>query len=91
MNDFDLIEIEAVVRKVVKEELGNLLITCDSCKGSGVKYDYELDGRECTKCNGSGQMKTKDRFEDLFCDCTKPPFKYNELGGCKYCGKQKKP
>ena len=28
--------------------------------------------------------------EQLKCDCTQPPFRYNELGTCKYCGKQKK-
>jgi hypothetical protein len=28
--------------------------------------------------------------EQLECDCTQPPFRYNELGTCKYCGKQKK-
>lgn len=28
--------------------------------------------------------------EQLECDCTQPPFRYNELGICKYCGKQKK-
>jgi len=30
------------------------------------------------------------RSEQLECDCTQPPFRYNELGTCKYCGKQKK-
>lgn len=28
--------------------------------------------------------------ELLECDCTQLPFRYNELGICKYCGKQKK-
>lgn len=34
----------------------DIVTTCDTCDGSGVKYDYELDGRPCTKCNGTGKI-----------------------------------
>ena len=27
--------------------------------------------------------------EQLACDCDRQPLRYNELGTCKYCGKQK--
>ena len=35
------------------------------------------------------QSSVVGRSEQLSCDCDKQPLRYNELGTCKYCGKQK--
>ena len=35
------------------------------------------------------QIDLETEYLRIECDCTQPPFRYNELGTCKYCGKQK--
>ena len=44
--------------------------------------DEYLEAINDTRC-------CKSDSELLACDCDRKPLRYNELGYCKYCGKQK--
>lgn len=59
---------------------------------NGHKDFYKTKHQEAVKeAFAKGMITTKEllRRLDDSCDCTKPPFKYNEFGVCKYCGKIK--
>ena len=66
MTQEDKDEIRLIVREEIERAEGNRLMTCDCCDGTGVKYDYEIDGRVCTKCKGTGEIPTKEKYVELF-------------------------
>lgn len=61
---------------------------------TGIKPNYvniELFAHEYhqAKLKLLGIADVVGRSEQLACDCDRQPLRYNELGTCKYCGKQK--
>jgi hypothetical protein len=63
----------------VEDQAGNHLIVVDDDSWDEIAEQV----KNCSILNVVGQS------EQLACDCDRQPLRYNELGTCKYCGKQK--
>ena len=72
------------------EYLEKKIQACDELGGMELeKFAFVVTLKKVRKVAMNYTPCCMSEAEQLACDCDRQPLRYNELGACKYCGKQK--